>query len=833
MTCTKRGTRPGSPMADIIFHCLMHDIQEELQDWLLQQEDFLNICHQAGVTPLQVIWSDDLAIPWATREAEHLPQALSDLLEAVRDIFQRRGFKLNLNKNKTSVVATFRGKGAPRLRREVLLTGQGGHKVIFQDKTEHWLHYLTAYKHLGTYYTADLDMDLELRYRLGMARSTFTTLAKPIFCNRRLPIQIRFRLFTCLVESKLYFGCGAWTTPTPRFMRKLGTAVAQMCRRIGGWTDFADGSTQAQIFSKAGIIPPRVVLARERLRYAMRICQHGSPELKGLLRLERTWMDGLEADLRWLGQVSFRPEDIPANLDQLQELHSALPSRWMALIKQGIKRHSLQEFSLQEAHSLHRHILHTLRDGGATWTPDPFEIQEQDKLWSCACGRSFTSAQGLSTHRRKAHEIFSLEHKFLSGATCPHCHTFLWSTQRLQQHLAYIPRGTGINPCYHALKERGFNTAYEPVKPPSHLRGINRADALSTAGPFLPPDTTGDDRKVSLQQELDSLTLHADFGDFDLENDTALQTFEQLSLATSSWFASFQAHQFQVELTTSLDDTWLNALEEVYMQDAELSAALFIHWGDHHLPALLATWMDGEAEPIVEDGFYSLVNDIPRFQRLERIQTLRKLLQEPTVANARHPHRPARYGGANEKERNETREEIACLYQGQQGWQGHVAATISGSPCETFSAARAQAPPAELLEAGIQWPRPLRSYARLFGLDGLSAKELRQMHVGTSFFLQTTVALTYQLVHGGYAVSEHPWIPRDPELPSIWRTAVIELLCKHPQVQLHRVEQWMWGSTVVKPTGLLAIRLPKLWASTRSRVLPNMERPQSVAIGVA
>ena len=580
--------------------------------------------------------------------------------------------------------------------------------------------------------------------------------------------------------------------------------------------------------------------------------------------------------------------------------------------------------SLQEAHSLHRHILHTLREGGATWTPDPFEIQEQDRLWSCACGRSFTSAQGLSTHRRKAHQIFSLEHPFLSGATCPNCHTFLWSTQRLQQHLAYIPRGTGINPCYHALKERGFTTVYDPVKPPADLRGI---DALSTAGPFLPPDTTGGDRQADLQQELDSLMAsHADLGTFDMETDVALQTYQQLSHATSSWFASYQANNFQVDLAPSLDDTWLNALEEVYMQDAELSAALFIHWGDQHLPTLLATWMDGEAETIVEEGYYSLVRDIPRFQRLERIQAIRKLLQQPTVATIRHPHRPARYGGANEKERNERKEEIACLYQGQQGWQaslrevewasylpdkavptisdinelqplphlliihlfsghrrsgdihqelqqwaqhnrclltvlsldtatsvyygnlsiehvtwkrlialyegGHVAATISGSPCETFSAARAQDPPEELLAAGIRWPRPLRSYARLFGLDGLSAKELRQMHVGTSFFLQTTVALTYQLVHGGYALSEHPWLPRDPDLPSISRTAIIELLCKHPQVRLHKTEQWMWGATVVKPTGLLAIRLPRLWASMRSRILPHVERPQTVAIGL-
>ena len=65
--------------------------------------------------------------------------------------------------------------------------------------------------------------------------------------------------------------------------------------------------------------------------------------------------------------------------------------------------------------------------------------------------------------------------------------------------------------------------------------------------------------------------------------------------------------------------------------------------------------------------------------------------------------------------------------------------------------------------AGVKWPGPLRSYARLFGLDGLTGRELRQL------------------------VSEHPWLPYDPSLPSIWKSALLSLLQKHPKVRLHRV----------------------------------------------
>ena len=53
---------------------------------------------------------------------------------------------------------------------------------------------------------------------------------------------------------------------------------------------------------------------------------------------------------------------------------------------------------------------------------------------------------------------------------------------------------------------------------------------------------------------------------------------------------------------------------------------------------------------------------------------------------------------------------------------GRIAGTLCGPPCETFSEARFTPPP----EGSEHWPRPLRSFAQLFGLEGLSARELRQ-----------------------------------------------------------------------------------------------------------
>ena len=83
VTQTLRGTRPGSPLADAIFHILMGEIAGDLRAWISQQQDFCEIMDELGLDPLLIIWSDDLAIPWSTRTAEALPFALATLVREV------------------------------------------------------------------------------------------------------------------------------------------------------------------------------------------------------------------------------------------------------------------------------------------------------------------------------------------------------------------------------------------------------------------------------------------------------------------------------------------------------------------------------------------------------------------------------------------------------------------------------------------------------------------------------------------------------------------------------------------------------------------------------
>ena len=114
---------------------------------------------------------------------------------------------------------------------------------------------------------------------------------------------------------------------------------------------------------------------------------------------------------------------------------------------------------------------------------------------------------------------------------------------------------------------------------------------------------------------------------------------------------------------------------------------------------------------------------------------------------------------------------------------------------------------------------------------GLTRKETTQLHAGSAFFLQGTVLIAYQVISGGYFISEHPAPPMDESRASIWSSPWLTLLRSHPDVHLHVVPQWKFGATVPKPTGLLALRLPFFIRSLFRHADHSLVKPKAVAIG--
>ena len=928
---TLRGTRPGSPLADVIFHLLMVDCLVEVNDWISSNLAYATILEENGIVFDSVCWADDLAIPWATSQATELAPAVQNLLRFVRQTFARKGMSLNMARGKTSVVAHFVGNGAKEERSRLQLTQEGGEWVHLGTDELVWLHYVPTYKHLGTIFSSTMDLDHEIRSRIGVAYSSFQLIAKNVLCNRHLPHKVRLKLFRALVLSKLFYGAGSWTPLAATTLKKLRVAVAGMVRRIlGRGTDFSSHTATSTTFLQAGLLEPEAYIALERLRYAASLYVHGWKELHQLLLVEEgvrkdSWLAGLNDAIQWYNEIMLPKDEIPSSLDELVTYWHRTTTNWKRQLRKLAHRHLHQELLIDNVVQQHRVLFRTLKNAGAQFEPDPFETVGSQLSYECPCGRVFSTGQGLALHRRKVHGIYAPERPFLQGATCPSCLRHFWTTQRLQQHLAYIPRRVGFNPCFFALSSQGYHADYEQVSFPKFVQGLQRVEALPVCGPQPLQLSTLARTKERWQKELDELLA--------LEEVVAVpansnRVAEDLHLAwtstTQRWFTDFVAAQHDPEMAILLPDLWVDTFVDwvddfdTWVQDT------FLAWGDNALPSTLAGWEDGEAEPLVEEVYYKFVLDLRRFQNTSRISELKGWLQRADTEGdepAPQPHRQPRQPSTGTSSTTRRFPQVARNYANQHTWHdalrtiqwqcepdlpplpvykeiratpilvvahlfsgrrrskdfhayfndwaeerdcnvvvlsldtavspslgnlhhesvswkrfidllkaGCIAGAMCGSPCETFSAARHNPPP-EDAPPGTFWPRPLRSCSQLYGLPKLSRKELRQVDQGSAFFLQVMEVLRILMATGGCFIAEHPAEPSNPAFASIWRSAIVQILLRHSLCHLTRVQQFRWGCSVRKPTGLLHFNIPYFTQSMYAHSW-DLPAPTDVAIGM-
>lgn len=927
---THRGTRPGSPIADAIFHFIMYDFSLSLQRYLELAGHTQFLEDELQMEANMVIWSDDLAVPVVTHTATELVPALMQLLDFVKREFAARGFMLNLAKGKTGIVATFCGTGAAALRRQYQLIPQPGVQHTFEDGMEHFVHMSPSYRHLGTLYTSDQQLDAEISFRIGVAVAAFEQIKKNLLANRHFPFKLRLQLFHSLVLTKLYFAAGTWHSPTGRQCDRIRNAVARMLKKMQGRT--CETLSAPLLLARAGVLEPRVRIASERLLYAQRLFHHGPAYLQLMIHAETAhgdapWLVGLRHDLKWLHGVETTADplliveqDMTDLIDAWQRDHG----QWKRRIRRAGMRHLFQEAMISEAHQWHAEIFDVLRSRSFTFNPDPALLHVQECFFPCPdCPRWFTTPQGVHTHRRKAHGVYCPEHHLLDSATCPACLTYLWSTQRVQQHLSYMPRDGTPNACFAYLQQIGYKVSYTAEHLPTALAGQSRLDALAAAGPFGHGPTARERRLWRLQTTTDELRLAFHTYESPAQPERMGERLgDLLTQVTLCWFKDFVAASHHFEGIERPQDRWIDVLCKLPDVFQSWTARVFILWGRHVLPDLIAGLWDGEAEAYLDEEYASLVVDFDEYQMENKIRQLERQIQdERQQPIPPAPHRPVRPMQQNARPRSVPQHEVVRMFDRQEHWhndlcrvrwedmpmdphvprilglsprptflivhlfagrrretdihawlnqwadqrnialtilsldtaispvlgnldaqseswkrlqelylQGHVAATISGHPCETFSSARWTPPPADRPHA--RWPRPLRTAMQLFGLDHRTWRELSQTRLGTAFFLQTMWVLACHIAFGGLFVEEHPGVPLQPDHPSIWRSAIMKIMKLHPDVKFHEIGQWRFGATSVKPTGLLALRLPYFLRDLYKHADDAAVRPKTHAIGV-
>ena len=472
---TSKGSRPGSPLADILYMLTMHEAGHLMQAIIDEDPQIKRAAEDLNIDVPVVIWADDICVPLLCHDCSDLLSMIERITKRVTDILSERGLQTNYGKNKSEVVMTPVGCGAKEIRQNLLRNPQEGIDVDKDQGTK--IRVQGKYKHLGCLQSSAGDLTNELKYRAAITWSGFREI-KAMICRQSYRLKTRLKLAEALLWSRLFHGAGSWGPLRPRQICILEKCYWGVLRAIAGQTYKKLASTGSRPWSNAKLqamlqVPDVLTrLTSARLLYGRRLWLHGGTSLRQAVECEfvkcsGSWLEALRKDLAWLAHVNGpqwgqNPEDTFLLWEQGKR-------GWKSFVRRAELRQSLQTgiaFFLNMR-------------GESTQT----EICREVK-WKCdECQECFESQRALATHRHRKHQIFTREQGIITGSICPCCLKQLWTNGRLKQHIRYKPKQGG-NRCAAFIFAYQWDESEGAPAVEIPFVGMKRRDAIQCEGPL-------------------------------------------------------------------------------------------------------------------------------------------------------------------------------------------------------------------------------------------------------------------------------------------------------------------------------------------------------------
>ena len=476
---THKGTRPGSPMADAMFHGIMAKINSTLTLAVANAPENATLCEREGIISRPILWADDVAFALLGSSNEALIKTAENVMEKVDALFTDQGMEVNYKKQKTEALFSFRGKQAGHQRAQWLSGDADMCYVQNKTKGEIELNKTAQYKHLGVYHASGGTMDAELHHRVGQTWATWRELRLSLFGPHRLTKNTKVKLAHSLMFTKLLHGAEAWPVLSRRQVSKVKNcymgilrATTQEKYRKEKHADFLHDQA---FLCKYGIPSLEVAIAKKRLLYAARMTRHGETLLRDILEAEErvrqdSWIRALKGDLDWLNQING-----PEWGDDLEKLKLAWKTRagWKAFVHKAIKRHIMQES-----------VACQIMQAGAERGVPKVDLTGEHE---CHCGRAFSTKAQLGAHKHTVHGEHSETFWIAQGTTCYVCLRQFWKHSRLMQHLNYAPRNQKPNRCRSFCRlfpdDAMVDLENNDTTPP--VAGLGRNEAIRLQGPLM------------------------------------------------------------------------------------------------------------------------------------------------------------------------------------------------------------------------------------------------------------------------------------------------------------------------------------------------------------
>eukprot|EP00438_Fugacium_kawagutii_P016297 Skav208500 [mRNA] locus=scaffold1658:66831:72825:+ [translate_table: standard] len=840
---TRVGTRPGDSFADVIFGYAWARILTQVEDRLVDRQ---LLCSYQDVHGLQdspdeppgafqtysgPTWMDDTCLALTHADPATLERNAQEATSILLDECLAHGMEPNLQAGKTEILFSFQGRGSRAARLRSFGPTASGKALILGEYRSHEVHLVGQYTHLGCTLHHSGCVRAEMRRRLGIAQQAFNQHRRLLYCNRQIKQQKRTALFDSIIMSKLLYGTETWVLHTWAAKSSFHAGLVRLYRRLLGLPHDSHHSDDA-ILVMGDLLSPTEALRRSRLRYLVTLYQCGRGASWGLLRQDHEWIQLVQEDLLWLWEQLRNASDLPSPATHLHVWEGILrfhPTWWKKLVRRGVSHAIGQRRRLHEVMLLHRGIFEHLQAHGTLepYAHPPAEELPPETHYGCmACAKRFRTLGGEGAHMFKVHHQVSVLRLLFDGTACPWCLREYHSHSRLKAHLRYSVA------CRQGLQAR------RQLCVPAPGSG-SRADALllsqqdglvpamQALGPTLPPvpGIEWDPHDVDLADALEaSLLDHED-------PHLVLQAMTEIISRTSiSW--------------TTCRRTLLHLREKLTDADADV-----VGFPLSALQALLGHLASPSTWSFLQSSTSATTSTAQGISRMDFYDCEAWCVQlahcsspwTSTVAIPRafSSHRILLHAFAGRRRRGDVQwylDQMAApdgmvlvtvsldlvinaewgdiskpatrQYWTRAAASGQILGFLCGPPCNTWSRARGVAleDPSDCRRA----PRVLRHADSPWGDTCLSLRELYQileanLLLGFALELFLLVALRQ-----GVAVLEHPEAPAEPELVSIWKLPLTNLILQLPGVSLVSFTQGRLGAPSPKPTTLMTLNLPSL-----------------------
>ncbi|CAE7223156.1 unnamed protein product [Symbiodinium sp. CCMP2456] len=322
---TRRGTRPGSSWADVMFSMLFAKVLERrgtfssegfqpVVMWNGQRQPVAFDARRAGARSIvvqDIVYADDLATCILTDKASQLPQAARHVAGCSVDALYSHGLKPNLGPKKTAAILAPCGPGARDVREQVFTRQHGQLCVLRETGPALSLDVVPHYRHLGSVLAFNGSLIPEIKARIQYAKQLFKEGKALVFCTPRISLTKRVLLLRSHVLSAMFAGSGAWPTLCCTSWRMLEACYFMMLRamlRIP--RNSAQNWSVERVLSEVGLLDLAGFLAAERIRFLAQLVRTGPDEAFALLQHSPRSLEAFRLASAWLLQACSATSDL-------------------------------------------------------------------------------------------------------------------------------------------------------------------------------------------------------------------------------------------------------------------------------------------------------------------------------------------------------------------------------------------------------------------------------------------------------------------------------------------------------------------------------------------